>query len=345
MLAAGIVGAGLFPGTAQAHTGSSNPVASSYVAKLRSAPPGLHPRILGGDLKLWLQVPPRETVVVLDYRGAPYLRFSPSGVDVNSNSSMFYLNQPVPVTPPVGLSPRTRPKWERVTSGHQFAWHDGRLHALASVALRPGQKLVGSWRIPMVLNGRPTAVSGVLVYAPDPSIVWFWPIVVLLLCLWAGARLGLRRLDRFVARVLALLALAGGGLLGVGHQLYGEPFVSIGQEIVLSLILAFVSGMFVWIALRGAGPFSLLLTAMGALWVGLDCLPSLLHGFVLMVIPAFAARAATVVCLACGIGIAVLLLGFRLLDTPEEYGEVAEGDRDFEGNLDFEDADAWESLA
>jgi hypothetical protein len=58
-----------------------------------------------------------------------------------------------------------------------------------------------------------------------------------------------------------------------------------------------------------------------------------------MVIPAFAARAATVGCLACGAGIVVLLFGFRLVDTPEEYAEIPEGDRE------FEDADAWESLA
>src|SRR5579884_1190143 len=144
LLGPALMASGVLAPVAQAHTGSSNPVASSYVAKLTSAPAGLHPRILGGDLKMWLQVPPGVAVVVLDYRGAPYVRFSPSGVYVNSNSSMFYLNQPIPVQPPAGLGPKARPSWERVSSGRQFAWHDGRLHALASVALHPGQRLVGS---------------------------------------------------------------------------------------------------------------------------------------------------------------------------------------------------------
>ena len=30
---------------------------------------------------------------MLDYRGVPYLRFTRSGVAVNENSEMYYLNQ------------------------------------------------------------------------------------------------------------------------------------------------------------------------------------------------------------------------------------------------------------
>ncbi len=64
-------------------------------------PAGLQAKVIDGDLRMWLQVPRDQTVVVLDYRGAPYVRFSPAGVDVNHNSSMYYLNQtPVALTPP-----------------------------------------------------------------------------------------------------------------------------------------------------------------------------------------------------------------------------------------------------
>ncbi len=95
-------------------------------------------------------------MTVLDYRGAPYLRFSPSGVYVNANSAMYYLNQPIPLKPPVGLSPRARPKWEPQSRGHVYEWHDGRLHALATVALAPGQRYVGQWRIPLIVDGHRT---------------------------------------------------------------------------------------------------------------------------------------------------------------------------------------------
>lgn len=290
---------------------------------------------------MWLDVPPGDTVIVLDYRGAPYLRFSAAGVNVNTNSSMYYLNQPVPVNPPSGLSPKARPKWERASSGHQYNWHDGRLHALASVALAPGQKLVGSWRIPMVVNGRPTAISGILLHADDPSIVWFWPIAVVLLCLWAFSRLAWRDLDRVTAYVLGLGALAGIAVLAIGHEFEGEPFVSVGQEILLSLILAFVAAVFAAIVLRGPEAFSLILVSVAALWAGLDFLPTLLHGYVLMVVPAFLARVATVACLAGGAGLLILLFVFRFVDTPEEAGEIPESARAPEP----EDADAWESFA
>lgn len=53
-----------------------------------------------------LRVSPSETVVVLDYRGAPYLRFSRSGVQVNRNSEMFYPNQTPVGSPPSSLRAR-----------------------------------------------------------------------------------------------------------------------------------------------------------------------------------------------------------------------------------------------
>ena len=39
-------------------------------------------------------------MVVLDYQGAPYLRFTPGGVEVNTASAMYYLNQVPAQTPP-----------------------------------------------------------------------------------------------------------------------------------------------------------------------------------------------------------------------------------------------------
>jgi hypothetical protein len=260
----------------------------------------------------------------VDYRGAPYLRFSSTGVAVNTRSSMFYLNQPVPVTPPPGLSPRARPHWEAAASGHTYSWHDGRLHALAAVALAPGQRFVGRWKIPLLVRGRPAAITGALYHAEDPSIVWLWPLAVVLLCLWAVSRLGRRRLDRVLARALGATALAGIAVLAVGHQLYGEPFVTPGQEIVLALVLAFVAAALTALVVTGPGSFLLIVISMAALWAGLEFIPVLFHGYVLMVVPAFLARVAAVACLACGIGLLVQLFAFRLADVPEEAEELAE---------------------
>jgi len=102
-LAGAIALIGLGPGTgvASAH-GPVAPVASSYQARVSRAPAGIEARVVDGDQRMWLRVAPQETAVVLDYRGAPYLRFSAAGVAVNRRSAMFYLNQTPVETPPAG---------------------------------------------------------------------------------------------------------------------------------------------------------------------------------------------------------------------------------------------------
>jgi hypothetical protein len=76
---------------------------------------------------------------------------------------------PVPVAPPV-LGPHTRANWAQISSGHGASWHDGRLHALATTALAPGSTYAGAWSIPVRVDGRPTAISGGVRFAPDPSL-------------------------------------------------------------------------------------------------------------------------------------------------------------------------------
>jgi hypothetical protein len=312
----------VFPAAAQAH-GPIAPVASDYFAKPLQVPAGLEAKVVDGDLRMWLRAPASATVVVLDYRGAPYLRFSRSGVAVNHNSTMYYLNQtPFAQTPPANLSARTPPSWHDVSGGHAYEWHDGRLHALASVALTPGVSFVGRWNVPLRVDGQVTAINGGLWHADHPSLVWFWPIVVLLACVLAVRRLRRRDLDFLLARMLATAALIGVTIAGLGLQLHGRPGVSGLQLVELAFILAFV-GWGVWRAvLRRPGYFTAFLVAVGALWAGGLLIPTLLHGFVLIALPAFLARTVTVVCLATGAGL--LLLVLRLLDHTDRDDEGPE---------------------
>ena len=140
-----IAGLALIPGSAQAH-GPTAPVGINYVAVLDSAPVGVVAKVVDGDQSMWLQVPGAVTLDVLDYQGAPYLRFSAAGVYVNTRSAMYYLNQPTQVPEPVHIGPQSRPVWARASSGHSYSWHDGRLQALATVKLAPGTSLAGNWR-------------------------------------------------------------------------------------------------------------------------------------------------------------------------------------------------------
>ncbi|MBV9472477.1 MAG: hypothetical protein JO206_05875 [Solirubrobacterales bacterium] len=313
MLAASLMFAAL-PQAAHAH-GPVAPLASSYLARVTALPPGLHAKIVDGDQRMWLEAPPSETVTVLDYQGAPYLRFDSAGVQVNQNSAMYYLNQtPVAETPPPNLTASTPPSWQRASGGHSFSWHDGRLHALAAVALLPGKRLVGNWRVALRIDGRPSMISGGLWHAPDPSIVWFWPIVVLLACVLAARRVRRRELDRLTARGVSLATLAALGAVGIGRGLHGRPTVSVLQWIELAVMLAFVVWALRRVLFVRSGYFIYIAIALIAVWQGVELIPTLVHGYVLIAIPAFLTRACTVVCL--GGGVSLLLLAFRLAEEP-----------------------------
>jgi hypothetical protein len=326
----------VIPAPAGAH-GPVAPVALDYLARASGVPRGLEAKVVDGDQRMWLRVPAGETVVVLDYRGAPYLRFSRVGVEVNRNSAMYYLNMtPFAETPPANLTPRTPPNWDLVSGAHEYGWHDGRLHALATVALAPGASFVGRWRIPVLVDGHTAAITGGLWHADAPSLVWFWPIVVLFLCVLAAWRLGRPTLDRWTARLLALGALAAVTAAALGRGLHGRPTVSVIQLVELGIVLAFVGWALFRVVLRRPGFFAYLVIAVAALWEGIELIPTLLNGFVLIAIPAFVARAASVVALGAAAGL--LLMVFRLHDYEHESGAGARSI----GEVEEEDEDAWE---
>ena len=309
-----VIGACAWPSAAFAH-GPVSPVASSFLARPTVVPPGLQAKVIDGDQRLWLTVSDGQTVVVLDSRGAPYLRFTRAGVEVNRNSAMYYLNQTPAELPPSGLGRTTPPRWARVGSAHDYSWHDGRLHALAGVSRLPGTELVGRWSIPVVIGGRLRSINGGLWHAPNPSIVWFWPILVLIACVLAAWRVRSESLDRSVARALAAVALVAIAVAAIGQQLHGRPSISAWQLIVLVALTAFVGWGVARLIRRRHGYFFFFAVAIVALWEGIELIPTLLHGYVLMAVPAFPARSAAVLCLGAGIGL--LVLAFRLGGRPD----------------------------
>jgi hypothetical protein len=324
----GLAGA---PGAAEAH-GPINPAASSFLARPSEVPAGIEAKAVDGDLRLWLRVNPSLVVVVLDYRGAPYVRFSPAGVQVNENSAMYYLNQTPTEIPPTGLGPSTPPHWHQVSGGHAYEWHDGRLHALGTTVIAPGTRYLGRWEVPVRIDGRPAAVGGGLYYSPDPPLVWFWPIVVVLACVFAGLRLRRPELDWLVARGLAFVALVAFAVAAVGQGLHGRPGVTIFQLVVMVAELAFVAWGLRWLVLRRQGWFPLFLIAGAAIYEGATLVEVLIRGFVLLAIPALVARLAVATCLAAGVGLVPLV--FRIAPQP---GAASDGEETADGELDWED--------
>jgi hypothetical protein len=321
------------PGVAAAH-GPIAPAASSYLAKVIALPAGLHAKVVDGDLRMWLSVPADETLVVEDYRGAEYLRFTRAGVEVNRNSSMYYLNQtPIAQTPPAYLSASTPPSWHRVSDGHAYEWHDGRLHALASVAVPQGVSFVGRWTIPVRIDGRLSSISGGLWRAEDPSIVWFWPIIVLIACAMAVWRLRRPELDRLLARGLAIAALVGIAIAGSALQLHGRPTVTPLQVVELGAILAFVGWGFSVVLFRAPGYLTAFLIGVAALWAGGEMMTTLLYGFVLLPLPAFLARLVTVLCLATGVALILLIVRLANHDSDRKRKRRADSDRGERGGV------------
>jgi hypothetical protein len=341
-VAAVLAAALLLAPAAEAH-GPVDPAASSYEAHVSSLPPGMEAKVIDGDQRMWLEVAPRRTVVVLDYTGAPYLRFSPNGVQVNQNSAMYYLNQVPPQTPPTRLGPRTPVHWSRVSSGHQYGWHDGRLHALASVAVAPGATYAGRWTIPLRVDGAAATIAGGLYHAGGPSLVWFWPILVMVACVFAAVRVGRPELDLRLARGLGLIALIAFLVVGAGQQLHGRPTVSAGQLIVLAALVAFGVWALRRLALGRHGWFTFFLIAVAAIWEGASSITVLLDGYVLLALPAFLARVAVLACLAAGIGLLPLI--FRMAERPVRGSRSREprSEQDEAEELDWEDEHAWDA--
>jgi hypothetical protein len=315
----------LTPAAAQAH-GAVDPAASSYLARIKTVPRGMRASVVDGDLRLWLEVPSGGTVVVVDYQGAPYLRFSHGRVWANENSVMYYYNLTPPVNPPLGLK-RTAPvRWVRVGSGDSYQWHDGRLHASALAAVAPGASYAGSWRIPLLVDGRHAAVSGTLWYRGAPSIAWLWPIAILIFCVLAAWRLHDSRIDTLVARAVAGLTLVGIALGATGRNLHGRPGISIVGVVELTFIML-LTVWTAWRVVRGrAGALTFFLVPVAAVWEAIQLIPTLFNGYVLMAVPPFLGRLATILCV--GGAVALVLPAVRLFREEQEHepSEEQEGE-------------------
>ena len=232
-LAAAVLAAALVPSTASAHVGRVPPAATDYLARISSTPPGLVARIVDGDQAIWMRAEPALAAVVTGLRGEPYLRFSPAGVAVNTQSATWFLDRVRPLVVPHGITPSTPPQWKLLTSRHSWTWHEGRLHTPALSAHPSGNTYVGRWVVPVEVDGRGTAIRGGLWQSAPASLLWFWPLLVVAACIPALLKLREARLEGRVGAALAVVALLSSTVARLGRELYGRPTVSTWQLVLV----------------------------------------------------------------------------------------------------------------
>jgi len=170
---------------------------------------GVSVNVVGGDARLRLSNYSGKPVVVLGYRGEPFLRFGRGGVYENTRSPSVYLSRtrlPVASRVPSSASAAAPAEWRKVAPGFSYAWFDHRIHWTQrdpppGVKKEPRKiQLVFRWQVPALAEGKRFVISGQLGYAPPPAqpgsgtSPWLIGAVVLtsVLAVVALAALGLR---------------------------------------------------------------------------------------------------------------------------------------------------------
>lgn len=163
---------------ASADAGSPN-----YSSRLISVAPqvkGLTVRVVDGDDAIELRNATGLNVMVPGYENEPYLRFLVGGrVEVNVNSPAKYLNEERygGVTVPKNASPKAKPKWELISQGGTYTWHEHRVHWMSTnrpprVEASGGETLekVFDWVVPLSVGGNRVKASGTLWWVPTGQL-------------------------------------------------------------------------------------------------------------------------------------------------------------------------------
>jgi hypothetical protein len=263
--------------------------ASNFESTITAEPSldGLEWRVINSDEYLQLTNSSETEVMVPGYSGEPYLRMGPDGVFRNLNSQATYVNEDrfgETVIPP-DVDPGAEPEWEQVSDGDSYAWHDHRIHWMASadppgVATNPDEvQQVNAWTVPFEVAGESYEVTGDLTWVPGGSpLVWLIP-ALLLVSIPVGYALLRTTPDLDAVRWDGLSRPAGGTLLvislanliNLSDDLFATP-VPISDSAVSALQTAFFIALALFAAVRtmqGAdGAFTALGVGAGAIFIG-----------------------------------------------------------------------------
>ncbi|MDQ3987700.1 MAG: hypothetical protein M3291_00595 [Actinomycetota bacterium] len=239
------------PGTAAAHiAGGASPTNSrSAVTEISPAGSGVGVTVgLGGQ---FVRVSDRgaEEIVIVGYRGEPFLRLSQQGVQVNPRSTTAEQTGQLPPTSQSADtgSADTGEQWVTLSDGDSVSWTDARADGRS---LPEGAS--ESWTLPLVVDGRPVTILGMRTGLAAPS-PWPWVAALGLVALAVAALGGIRDWHRPVSAVIvAGVAAFGVHMLGSGAAPQpGGPFSGWVVIAVLGAFCLLVAGVTVVGTLRG----------------------------------------------------------------------------------------------
>jgi hypothetical protein len=297
------------PGVASAHTGG--PISTDFEARIGGLQPavaGVQAHVLEGDLKLQLAVSGRHVVIVLGLLGEPFLRFSAAGVQANAASPTAWNSGVVKSSAAVPAS--RSPSWRRVTGGHTFAWHEGRLRPRPIVSGGASPQRVARWTIPLVVDGRRARLTGWEWHAAGPSLrLWLASVAIVIAAAAAAARHGGRALLRVLAAGLVPVAVSAWLAGWIGILLFGRPS---NLVIVVAAAYAAATALLVLAAVtatHGNGRMAAagIVGGLAAVFTVPE-VEAFTRGFVLSALPATLARAVAVVSFAGGIALAAVCI-------------------------------------
>jgi hypothetical protein len=295
------------PARADAH-GRSSVIALDYEARLRTrndAAPGVQARVLDGDRKLELAVAPAKTVIVRGYAGEDFLRFSPAGVSVNLKSPTAVADKLVPEGSVLTFRASSPPRWQLLTDGHRLAWHDHRLGPQGAAQSEAG--LVGSWSIPIVIDGTPTTIEGGVWRAAKPSLLPWLAVWMLALCAAAAVlRMSGNRLRRVLVSIATPVASGTVLLVAIGFTASSaRAGWTRWAELAFPAALAVAAAAIAFVPTRQRMAAAACVAGF-AIAAGLQNLPVFAHGYVISALPGSTVRAAVAAALAAGAFVLVL---------------------------------------
>jgi hypothetical protein len=310
----------LLPTAASAHAGRNPSPAVDDRARITAVEPHDAPfevRVVDGDQELWLRIQPGNELVVLGSIDEPFLRFKDGSVAANTRSptaetDLFGL---VPSRP--SLDPHTPPTWWKVAKGNSYLWHDHRLHSLALLSPRGPARRLGSWVVPLRLNGSHAAIVGDL-WSVAPPALWLWlaiPVAIVIAAITL-LRFGRTTVVRHNGPLVAAITAVAMVVARTGRDLYGRPEVTTGRyvSIALGVALALFAVERLFRGREGVKLIVAMITGVLGMVQGLTLLPALWHGFVLAAIPAEIER----VCIGLALGGGVTTLIVTFADTRTE---------------------------